>query len=209
MIAPILRLVLIYLALIAAVLAVFNRDRLAGMFSDEAPRSAAMAPALVAPPAAPPPARMPTPIQPQPGAPATMPGQDAPLYGSDLQAPVVEAPAPSPAAPAASAAPDMQAAIASAVNAARAVFWSGDVEGARAQMLALARAHPDNADLLGELGNLQFALRDFPAAADAWYRAGLALLEQGQLPQQRGFMQALAMIDPEKAADLATRAQGH
>jgi len=193
MIAPILRLVLIYFALIAGVLAVFNRETLAGLLS-----GGGGAPATVA---------ATVPAAPMPIAPTPTP---APVFGS---APAPEAIAPPPAeAPAANLAPAAGAnaalAIATAVNTARAVFWSGDIEGARAQVQALVRAHPANADLLGELGNLHFALRDYPAAADAWYRAGLMLLDQGQGPGRRGFLQALSTIDPEKAADLAARAQG-
>lgn len=191
MIAPILRLVLIYLALIAAVLAVFNRETLAGLFAGGGER-----PAVVA-------AAAPAPLMQVTPAPAA----SAPVYGSDLQTPVAPVP-PQQTAPAAPLAADAAHAIATAVNTARAAFWAGDVEGARAQMQALVRAHPDNADLLGELGNLQFALRDYPAAADTWYRAGLMLLDQGQGPGRRGFLQALSTIDPEKAADLAARAQG-
>lgn len=202
MITPILRLVLIYVVLIAAVMAVFNRDRLAGMFGGDTPE----------PTAAPAPAAY-TPVAPehQPAAPVTQPpaGQQ-PVYGSDLETPFAAPQAQTqPQSPGAVQAPAMaDDAIAAAINTARAAFWRGDVEGARAQMLALSQANPNNAELLGELGNLQFSLRDFPAAADSWYRAGLLLIDQNGAPQNRGFMQALGMIDPEKAADLAARAQG-
>lgn len=204
MIAPILRLVLIYLALIAAVVAVFNRERLAGLFpgGDSAPAPvAAVAPARSQP--APAGAVTSAPPQPAPPAVAVAP---APAPGAaTLTPPVATAPAPSAAAPDEAA---KAMAIANAVNAARAAFWAGDVEGARAQMLALSRAHPTNPEVLGELGNLHFTLRDFPAAAEAWHRAGILLIEQGQGPQGRGFFPALSMIDPDKAADLAARAQG-
>lgn len=209
MLAPILRLVLTYLVLIAAVLAVFNREKLIGLFSggDEP------APAVIASPQ---PAPAPAPIMPTPVAPAPAAVDDTmPVYGSDLQPPVA-APQPSAATPEPAPAPTPQApqsattdpVIAVAVNQARGAYWAGDVEGAKAQMLALTRAYPDNADLLGELGNLYFSLRDYPAAADAWYRAGLMLIDQGQWPAQRGFLPSLGMIDPQKAADLAARGQG-
>jgi len=211
MLAPILRLVLTYVVLIAAVLAVFNREKLAGLFAGgDDP-----APAVVAAPQA---AAAPAPILTPPAASAPAAPEDTmPVYGSDLQTPVAApqpsavapTPAPTPApAPETPQAATTQTAIAAAVNAARGAYWAGDAEGAKAQMLALARAHPDNADLLGELGNLYFYLRDYPAAADAWYRAGLLLIEQGQWPAQRGFLPSLGMIDPEKAADLAARGQG-
>lgn len=193
MIAPILRLVVIYLALIVAVLAVFNRETLAGLLS-----GGGGAPATVA---------ATVPAAPIPAAPPPTP---APGFGSASTAPAAIAPPPeAPAAmPAPTAGTDAALAIATAVNTARAAFWAGDIEGARAQVQALVRAHPANADLLGELGNLHFALRDYPAAADAWYRAGLMLLDQGQGSGRGGFLQALSTIDPEKAADLVARAQG-
>ncbi|HHS93911.1 MAG TPA: hypothetical protein ENK63_01010 [Rhodobacterales bacterium] len=219
MITPILRLVLIYFALIAALVAVFNRDRLTGLFGGgeaavtateaSAPQPKAYTP--VAPP-----------VNPGPEAPVA-PAADMPVYGSDLQAPLAgdtpqsqpqqqpqaqPQPQPQPQTSAPSEGANAQAAIAAALNAARGAYWRGDVEGAKAQMLALTRAHPQNVDLQGELGNLYFYLRDFPAAAEAWHRAGVLLIEQGGAPQSRGFMQALGMIDPEKAADLAARAQG-
>jgi hypothetical protein len=198
-ITPILRLVLIYLALIAAVVAVFNRDKLATLVTGggDAPIAAPAQPA-------PAPVATPAPVAAQPA-----PADPRPTYGSDLQAPVATPDAqPSGATAAGAAADDTDTAIATAVNAARAAFWTGDVEGARAQMLALVAAHPDDAGLLGELGNLQFALRDYPAAAEAWHRAGLILIDEGQGPSRLGFLQTLGMIDPDKAADLVQRAQG-
>lgn len=220
MITPILRLVLIYFALIAALVAVFNRDRLAGLFGGGEASVAAATEANA------PQTRAYTPVAPpvNPGPEAQVaPAADMPVYGSDLQTPLAaEAPqaqAQAQAHPQAKAqtqpqatppsdAANAQAAIAAALNAARGAYWRGDVEGAKAQILALTRAHPQNADLQGELGNLYFYLREFPAAVEAWHRAGVLLIEQGEAPQSRGFTQALAMIDPEKAADLAARAQG-
>lgn len=263
MIAPVLRLGLIYLVLIAAVAAVFNRDRLAQLWSRDpatATVSAASEGARTAPAAptgntaiAPPPAEMPRPAAPvATAAPAdsTAPGAGAgnlPVYGSDLQSPVVEpapqspagpaapagAPATPPAPPAPGAAPAAPMttgaapahpadparpvpalgagdpnAVAAAVAQARAAYWSGDVEGARAQMQALAAAHPDNIDVAGELGNLDYALRDYPAAAKAYHRAGVLMIAAGQTPRAMSLLPVLRAIDPDMATDLAARAGG-
>ncbi|GKY87499.1 hypothetical protein [Sinisalibacter aestuarii] len=210
MIGPILRLVVTYLVLIAAVVAVFNRDRLGAVFGgDDAP------PVAVAPTA---PAPAPEPAQPAPvtEAPAQAPVPQEPVYGSDLQMPSA-APAPQAAAPQAAAepspmqapaAPATDAAVAGAINAARQAYWSGDIEGARAQMQALAAAHPESIEIAGELGNLHFALQDYPAAAEAWHRAGLLMIGAGQGPRLMSLLPGLRSIDPDKAADLAARLQG-
>ena len=205
MIAPILRLVLIYVLLIAAVMAVFNRDKFAGLFGHDA-SGPVPAPAVYTP-VAPLPGQQPaTPLTPSPAQP------QAPVYGSDLDTPFAAPQAQAGAQPQSPVSPQAPAsgdeAVTAGIDAARAAFWRGDVGGARAQTLALSRAHPNNAELLGELGNLQFTLRDFSGAADSWYRAGLLLIEHNDTLQNRGFMQALGMIDPEKATDLAARAQG-
>ncbi len=102
---------------------------------------------------------------------------------------------------------DDPAALAEAIGTARAAYWAGDIEGARAGMNALAEAHPDNPDVAGELGNLAFALRDYPAAAEAWHRAGLLLIDRGENARVMSFLPFLQSIAPDKAAELAARLQ--
>lgn len=205
MIGPVLRLVLTYVVLIAAVVAVFNRDKIGALFSGgEAPPAEHAVYTPVAPPGAQAPA--PASSTPQFGAPQ----QTAPVYGSDLQTPFAEtAPAPAaPAAPATAATAADPDAVAAAVNAAREAYWTGDAEGARARMQALAAAHPGNIDVLGELGNLDYALRDYPAAAEVYYQAGTLMIAAGQQQRAMSLLPALQSIDPDKAADLAARMQG-
>lgn len=205
MIGPVLRLVLTYVVLIAAVVTVFNRDKIGALFSrGEAPPAEQAVYTPVAPPGAQGPA--PASSTPQFGAPQ----QTVPVYGSDLQAPSAEtAPPPAAQAAPASAATGADAtAAADAVNAARAAFWTGDTEGARARMQAIAAAHPGNIDVLGELGNLDYALADYPAAADAYFQAGTLMIAAGQQQRAMSLMPALQSIDPDKAADLAARMQG-
>ncbi|HCQ65377.1 MAG TPA: hypothetical protein DIU07_09575 [Rhodobacteraceae bacterium] len=125
----------------------------------------------------------------------------APAAPAALTASTPEQPAPAPGAD------DDPAALAEAISAARAAYWSGDIEGARAGMTALAEAHPDNPDVAGELGNLAFALRDYPAAAEAWHRAGLLLIARGESARVMSFLPFLQSIAPDKAAELAARLQ--
>ncbi|MCB1331733.1 MAG: hypothetical protein KDK28_20710, partial [Maritimibacter sp.] len=97
--------------------------------------------------------------------------------------------------------------LADEIAAARASYWAGDIEGARARMVALSEANPEDPDVAGELGNLAFALRDYPAAAEAWHRAGLLLIERGEGARVMSFLPFLQSIAPDQAAELAGRLQ--
>lgn len=218
MLMPILRLVLIYVVLIIAVLAVFNRDKLARLVSGDPPAVAAPAPHAPAQPEAPAPSAAPT-MPSAAAAPPTPAQPAAPPAPGVLQTPQAApaqqpAPAPQPAAPETapqsappqapgSLAPD----LAEALNAARSAYWSGDIAGAGAQLAALAAAHPDNADLHGELGNFRFANRDYTGAAEAFLRAGELLIGEGRSGQAASLMPVLGQIAPDKAQALATLLQ--
>lgn len=183
MLIPILRLVLIYVVLILAVVGVFNRDSLMRLLRDDPP--AVAAPSLA------------------PAAPA--PVMSAPAAPAQLETPVVETPVTTEVTEATEAATEADLAI--AINAARVAYWAGDVAGARAQLIALAGAHPDNADLRGELGNLYFSQRDYPAAATAYLEAADLLIAQERHARASGLLPVLQQIDPQKAATLAARLQ--
>lgn len=187
---PILRLVMIYLVLALAVVAVFNRDKLGRLVFGDPPaevvaasaQSVAPAPAPAASPAQPAPGMLQTP-QPTPSAPAATPAtQTAP-----------------------GATPDPE--LAEALNAARLAYWSGDIAGAGDRLASLAAAHPDNPDLHGELGNFRFANRDYAGAAEAFLRAGELLVAEGRQAQASGLLPVLRQIAPDKAQTLATRLQ--
>ncbi|TYB81394.1 hypothetical protein [Maritimibacter fusiformis] len=184
MLMPILRLVLIYLVLTLAVVGVFKRDNLMRLVAGDLPAAETPAP-------------MPRPAVAAPAAPAPSPAQPA--------TPVA---APTPAVQPATQ-PDTvtEADLATAINAARAAYWAGDIAGARAQLIALAGAHPDNPDLKGELGNLHFSQRDYPAAATAYLEAANLLIAQDQFARAGGLLPVLRQIDPGKAETLAARLQ--
>lgn len=238
MLMPFLRLVLIYALLVGAVVAVVHRDRLVPLLTDardrvvgittpsqDPPRAQTPAPdpqpavplnaqaTIAAPPAADPVFPDPDRLSATPPAanttapqPAT-PGSPAPL-GTPVAAPA--APSATPAQPTAPPPQTAQAtdALAAGIADARAAYWSGDIAGARTAMLALSEAHPDNPDVAGELGNLAFALRDYPAAAEAWARAGQLLIDRGEGARVRAFLPILQSIAPEQAAALAARRAG-
>lgn len=256
MLMPILRLVLIYLVLAAAVVGVFNRDKLGQLVfgaeqSETAPMTASAPAPQEATPLAAQPAEItapvatsqpePQPAQPQyppasldetvaaaPVQPTPAPMQPTPLAGSSargsstLQTPMppqaaapqvpvaqettpLSAPTPEPTQPAPTAMTDP--AIGQAVNAARAAYWAGDTATAEAQLAELVAAHPDNADLHGELGNFRFSQRDYPGAAEAYLAAGELLVSQGRYGQAAALVPVLSQIAPDKAQALASRLQ--
>ncbi len=193
----------------------------------EAPAADTASPAPTQPARPGSPAPLGTPVASAPAAEAPAPAPEAPATAQPAADPApapattapAAAPAPAPQAPAEPAAPatarDMAAAphgaddtaLAEALAAMRAAYWGGDLDAARAQAEALAAAHPDNPEIAGELGNLAFAQRDYPAAAEAWHKAGLMLIERGEAARVMSFNPILQSIDPDKAAELAARVQ--
>lgn len=204
---PILRLVMIYLVLALVVVGVFNRDRLIALFGDEPAQAVASEPVPETEQAAPV-----EPAAPATTAEATTPAEPAAsgnvpyvLQTPSSPMPAAQPQAHPPAAPSTSAPGDEDLAV--AVNAAREVYWSGDLAGAEARLTALAESHPDNADLQGELGNFYFTQRNYPAAATAFLRAGEILVSEGRYAQAAALLPVLGQIDYEKAQLLAQKLQ--
>lgn len=130
------------------------------------------------------------PLQPTPPQMQPMPGQQAQMQ-----------PQMQPGAQGGPQAVDPE--LAEAVNAARQAYWSGDQAGAQAQLEELVAAHPDNADLMGELGNFHFSAQHYPEAAEAYEAAGKLLAEQGRGQQAMSLLPVLARLDPARAQALA------
>ena len=220
---PFLRLVIIYIVVILAAVLFFQRDAVMGMlglsFEDNEPE-AAMAPAAsgdTAPPAtiqetAPSTEtastqEMQTPT-PTAGA-TTVPTQSAPEQPTatanapqPLQTPVAEQ-QPATQAPASEQPADDT--VAAGLETARKAYWAGDQVGAETAYLALVKEAPENADALGELGNLYYGQRKYSAAAEYYYRAGLQLLKDGDKGRVNALVGVLQSIAPQKAADLRAR----
>lgn len=62
---------------------------------------------------------------------------------------------------------------------ARRAFWDGRLSDAEAIYLQLLEIDSDDPDLFGELGNLYLAQGKDREAADAYYEAGVWLLQRG------------------------------
>ncbi|HHS89256.1 MAG TPA: hypothetical protein ENJ26_02680 [Rhodobacteraceae bacterium] len=225
---PFLRLVIIYIVVIMAAVLFFQRDAVMGMlglsFADDEPEAVAMAPAASeestpgttakAPVTGTEPEttqQMQTPVATAgetsvpTQAVAEQPAQTA-NAPQPLQTPVAEqqpaAETPATAAPPPSASGDT---IAAGLEAARRAYWAGDQAGAETAYLELVEKAPENADVLGELGNLYYAQRRYSAAAEYYHRAGLQLLKDGDKGRVNALVGVLQSIAPQKAADLRAR----
>lgn len=86
--------------------------------------------------------------------------------------------------------------------AAREAYWKRDMDKAVALYAALAEAHPDQADVQGELGNVYLALGKREQAADAYQAAGEALLKAGRTMEAGKALMPLGRLAPEKAEAL-------
>ncbi len=109
--------------------------------------------------------------------------------------------APGQAAPAASS-DDIAALLAQA----RRAYWQGDKVGAETAYLAIVTQAPDNADVLGELGNLYYGQRKYAAAANYYFLAGKQLIKDGKTPQVMALIGVLQSIAPARAAELRSLA---
>ncbi len=109
--------------------------------------------------------------------------------------------APGQAAPAASS-DDVAALLAQA----RRAYWQGDKVGAETAYLAIVEKTPDNADVLGELGNLYYGQRKYAAAANYYFLAGKQLIKDGKTPQVMALIGVLQSIAPARAAELRSLA---
>ncbi len=113
------------------------------------------------------------------------------------------APPPAPVQPAAPPAnPDPAARLAEA----RRAYWAGDIAGALQLYAALVRDLPDNADARGEYGNILYAQRRYPEAADAYLATGKLLIGGGKIAQAQPIIAVLDAIAPQKAASLRAMA---
>ncbi len=224
---PFLRLVIIYIVVILAAVLFFQRDAVMGMlglsFQEDEPAAAAMAPsagsdaasdtatpqqAFNATPTTP--RQMQTPVAtagktsvPTPAA-NEKPGQAADAAQS-IQPPVA---APKPVEQTATPGAQEQApaeTVTAGLEAARRAYWNGDQAGAETAYLALVKIAPDNADVLGELGNLYYGQRRYSAAAEYYHRAALQLLKEGDMGRVNALVGVLQSIAPQKAADLRAR----
>ena len=226
MIAPILRLLAIYLAVGLAVFGFFKRDALMGLFSgggEPVAQAQAPDPAQPAPAVDPAPAPDPEPVY------APLPADgDVTLSDDALQAPVaVSEPAavaptapetPAPAAvssqpvatpqptPASEPTPSTtdEPAYEQGLNAARRAYWQGDMQAAIAQYRKMLSQYPEDESLNGELGNIFYMTGDRENAAQHLEKAGMAALNAGKTQQAQMLVGVLQSLDAGAAARLTS-----
>jgi tetratricopeptide (TPR) repeat protein len=85
---------------------------------------------------------------------------------------------------------------------ARYAYWSGRFQEAERIYQELAEANPQNPDFPGELGNVFYAQGQWQKAADAYTRAALRLIEQGDYPRAHHLYRIVHGLDREKAAEI-------
>jgi hypothetical protein len=127
------------------------------------------------------------------------------------RAPAVPTPTPAAAAPPVSAPPVSAPAAAppaqlATVARARAAFADGDVNRAISLYRERARQAPEDADALGELGNVLMTSGRLQESAQAFYDAGMILLKRGEVARARMLAPIVRRGNPQLANDLETQA---
>jgi len=230
---PFIRLITIYIVVIAAVFALFNRDKvmeLTGlsqdMFqSDEAEESSGdagqataateaekVAPAVGGEEAA---AKTETEVVVVEPAVENAKAEEAveTVEPEAVTQAITSAPASAPeTAPAAeqsvATAPkaEAKADLATALKKARESYRAGNFQQTEAQYVALGDQYPDNADVQGEIGNFYYSQRQYPNAATYYYKTGKALVTAGDTKKLGQIINILQRLAPNLAADLRARA---
>ena len=85
---------------------------------------------------------------------------------------------------------------------AREAYWLREYDTAESKYLALTRLEPDNPDGYGELGNMYFSQGKWDQAANAYYAAGVRLVEQGLLEQAEELIAVIRGLNGANADDL-------
>lgn len=83
--------------------------------------------------------------------------------------------------------------------AARAAYWQRDLKKAINLYEALIARHPGQADVLGELGNIYFMMRDRQKATESYLAAGELLVASDRPMSANKALMPLRMLDPKKA----------
>ncbi len=95
-------------------------------------------------------------------------------------------------------------AVSAALSAAREAFWQQDFEAAETFYREAAVADANNADALGELGNIYYAQGRWSDAAEAYAGAVERLLESGEQQRAGYLMTVLDGLDPARAQAVRT-----
>jgi tetratricopeptide (TPR) repeat protein len=85
---------------------------------------------------------------------------------------------------------------------AREAYWLRDFPTAEQQYKKLIQLEPDNPDGYGELGNMYFSRGMWDEAADAYYEAGVRLLDEGLVVQARQMVDVIRGLNGSQADKL-------
>lgn len=90
---------------------------------------------------------------------------------------------------------------------ARKAYWDGDYQLAIRLYQQLIEDDGDNADHIGELGNIYYAINDFDNAARQFYQAAIILIARGKREQARLLLSPITAMDRDLGDDLRQRLQ--
>ncbi len=88
---------------------------------------------------------------------------------------------------------------------ARKLYWKKDFYGAIKGYESLIEGNPDNPDLLGELGNIYYAVNDTQNASRFYYKAALLLIDQQQKSRAYNLLAPISAMDRDLGARLNQR----
>jgi len=80
---------------------------------------------------------------------------------------------------------------------ARRAYWDKDYETAIKSYQELIYKEKTNADYLGELGNIYYALNDFPNASRHYYQAAMVLISHNQYEKARQLVSPITAMNRE------------
>ncbi len=88
---------------------------------------------------------------------------------------------------------------------ARQAYWDKNYEKAIQGYQQLIQRETNNADYLGELGNIYYSLNDFPNASRHYYQAALVLIQQNKIEQARSLISPVTAMNRELGDKLRQR----
>ncbi|MCP5037014.1 MAG: hypothetical protein GY945_05365 [Rhodobacteraceae bacterium] len=189
MIAPILRLLVIYLAVGLAVFGFFKRDTLMAMFAGEDAAQEHEA----------------APVTSQPPTETADEGHVTPVYAPLPQEGDATAQHTDPLAP---TAPGDDSQYEDGLNDARTAYWQGKTQAAIASYRTLLAQYPEDESLNGELGNIYFMNDQRSEAAVLFEKAGMAALKAGHADTARMLVGVLRNLDMAAATRLINAGAG-
>lgn len=92
---------------------------------------------------------------------------------------------------------------------ARKAFWQGDLTAASEKYNTLLDGEQKNPDVLGEMGNVQWAMGNQKAASETYFKAGEQFILHNNFMRVRFVSGILIQFAPDKAKQLDEQARAH